>query len=94
MRLALIQYLVNQAVFHGFSTTHEIVAVSVERNSFHRLPSMSRQNAVEAFAYQQNLTRMNVNVAGLTLEAAQGLVNHDARMWEAIAFAFAAAGKQ
>ncbi len=54
---------------------------------------MPGEQAVEFIADAQNLLGMNIDVAGLALEAAQRLVNHDSRMRQCEPF-FLLAGRQ
>ena len=85
---ALAEYSVNQPIFNGLGPAHEVIAVGIHGDSLDRLASVSGQNTVQPVANQQDLAGVNIDIAGLALEAAQGLMNHDARMWEAKSLAF------
>jgi len=70
----MAQHLVDDPVLPGLLGIHEIVPFRVARHGFHRLPRMLRQQGVEPLANDQDLTRVDVDVRGLAVGAAAGLV--------------------
>lgn len=66
---ALIQHGVNQAIFNRLSAAHEVIAIRIHCDFFDRLTGMFGQNTIEPVADQQDLTRMNVKIAGLPLKS-------------------------
>lgn len=59
---------------------HEIIPISVARDFLDRLSSMLRQNSVKAIPDSQDLTGMDIDIAGLSLKPTQRLMDHDPGM--------------
>ena len=87
MGAALVEDLVDQPILHRRLATHEVVAFGVQRDLLHRLTSVAGKDLVELIADQQDLAGMDVNIRRLAREAAQGLMDHHARVGQAEAFA-------
>src|SRR5262249_17853709 len=78
----------------GFHRGHEAVALDRRRDRFERLAGMLDIDLVEARPQPQDLARLDLDVAGLALEAARGLVDHNVRVRQAEAPALGAGGEQ
>ncbi len=72
--------LVNQAVLSGFVGGHEEVAFGVFGDALNWLTSVFSEKIIESLLVIQNFPRLNLDVSGLALCAAQRLVNHNPRM--------------
>src|SRR5438477_11120358 len=72
--------LVDDVVFLGLLGGHEEVAVGVALDLLHGLPCVVQEDAVELLAHPENLSGLDVDVRGLLLHAAHGLVDNDPRV--------------
>src|SRR5690606_11398445 len=88
------QHLVDQAVLHRLFAAHEIVTIGVTGDDVDGLVAVVGQDLVQALADGEDLPGVDLDVRGLALEAAQRLVDHHARMRQAVALARGAAGQQ
>lgn len=61
-QLALGQNLVDEAVFDGFFTAHEIVAIGITGNDVHGLASVMGKHLVQALANGQDFPGVNFDV--------------------------------
>src|SRR5262245_61605073 len=79
------QHFVHQPVLRRFLGAEEIVALSIALNGLDVLPGMARQDLVEPLPEVQDLFSVDLDVCGLPLKAAHGLMNHDTRVGQSIA---------
>merc|ERR1712078_814418 len=86
--------VVNQPVLLGLRSGHEVVAVRVLGDGRHVLPRELRKVPVEAELVVQDLVGLDLDVRGLPLRAAQGLVDHDAAIGEPVTLALLPRGEQ
>src|SRR3989344_7211281 len=86
--------LVDDAVFLGFLRGHEEVAFDVILDLGEWLTGKAGEHLVEPLAELNNLLGGNLNVGGLTLGTARGLVNHNLGIREREALALLASGKE
>src|SRR6476469_2198174 len=80
LRTMIFDYSVNQAVFSGFLSGHEIVAIHVLLDFLDRLASILSIDIIEFVAQPQNLFRLNLNIRCLSPRAPRRLVNHNSRV--------------
>src|SRR5690606_13083145 len=80
-----LQDLVHQAVGPGLGGALEIVAPGVAGDRLDALAGVLGQDLVQARTHAQDLARVDVDVRGLALEAAQRLVDHHPRIGQRIA---------
>jgi len=85
---------IDQSVVDGLLARHEIVTIGIGLDSVERLTRMLGEDMVEAIPYAQDLPGMDVDIRCLTLEATEGLVDHDPRMRQAMPFTLGAARQQ
>src|SRR5690554_3477387 len=81
------EYLVDQIVVASLIGRHEVVAIGVALELLEALAGVMRQDAVETLAQLDDLFGVDLDVRGLALEAAQRLVDHDARVRQRVALA-------
>src|SRR5262245_63225030 len=74
------QSLVHDAVLYRVFGTHEKVTLRVPGDGIDRLAGVLGKDLVEPPAQVEDLLRVDLDVGGLALEAAHGLVDHDARV--------------
>merc|ERR1711972_923129 len=86
--------LVDYAVVLGLLRRHEEVAVAVILDLLNRLPSVVRDVLAEQRPDEKDFLRLNLNVRGLALRAAQWLVDHGARVRKAAALALGASAQK
>ena len=91
---AFLNNIVDQAIGPGLFSTHEVVTICVVLDRIHGLTSVIGKYPVEFFPDQQDFPGVNVDIGGLSLEASQGLVDHDAGMWQAKTLALGTTGQQ
>src|SRR5260221_8523332 len=77
------QYLVHDSVLYRFLGTHEKVAVRVALDDFQSLARVLHQDLVQPAAQEKDFLGVDLDVRCLALEAAHGLVDHDARVGQA-----------
>src|SRR5574343_1398760 len=93
-RFAAGEHLVDQAVFCGFVGRHEIVTIGVLFQALKGLAGMLGHDAVQLVLDGQDFLGMDGDIRGLALEAAQGLVNHHARVGQGKTLALGAGAEQ
>src|SRR3546814_18661532 len=76
----LSQNLVDQTVFLGLFGVHEVIALDIVLDLLDRLAGMVRHQLVELFTQIQDFARLNLDIAGLALRTARGLMDHTARV--------------
>src|SRR5207302_6568045 len=90
----LFEDLVDEAVAHRLLPVHEAVAVGVLLDAIGSLAGVLGQDLVQPVARLEHFLGMNLHIRRLSLKAAEGLVNHHARVREAVALAARAAGEE
>src|SRR5262245_17566104 len=88
------QDFVHQAVLYRVFGSHEKVAVRVPGDGVHRLAGVAGEDLVQPRLQVEDLLGVDLDVRHLALEAAGGLVDHDARVRQAEALALVAGGEQ
>ena len=91
---ALVDHLIDQAVVLGFLGGQEVVALGVVLDLFQRLARALGQDLVQALAGLEDLACVDLDLGGLTLHAAQRLVDHDLGVGQRKALALGASGQQ
>src|SRR5688500_4560190 len=91
---ALFEDPVHNSVVARLLAAHEVVAVGVPADLVERLARVQREDLVQAPARVEDLARMDLDVGGLAMEAAERLVDHDARMRQRKALALGASRQQ
>ena len=86
--------LIDQAIVTRFVGRHEVVTLGITFDLVQRLTGVGGQDLVQLLAQAQDLAGMDLDVRGLTLGAAQRLVDHDARVGQAEALALGAGRQQ
>src|SRR5215468_578913 len=86
--------LVHDLVFPGLLRRHEEVAVRVALDLLHALPGVVDQDAVELLPHPEDLLGLDVDVRGLALHAAEGLMDHDACVGQGEALPLGAGAQQ
>src|SRR5262249_30417214 len=86
--------LVHDLVFPGLLRGHEEVAVGVALDLLHTLSGVVDEDAVEFLPHAEDLLRLDVDVRGLPLHAAEGLMDHDACMRQGEALPLGAGAQQ
>src|SRR5262245_29125620 len=74
------QDFVHQTVLYRVFGPHEKVAVGVPGDGLHRLAGVPGEDLVQPGLEVQDLLGVDLDVRHLALEAARGLVDHDARV--------------
>ena len=92
--LLLDEHVVDEAVLLGLVGAHEVVALGVGLDALDRLPGVLDQELVQLVARPQDLLGVDVDVGRLAREAAQRLVDHDARVRQRVALALGAGREQ
>ncbi len=90
----LTEHFVHETVFHRFLGAHEVVAFGILGNLLDGLASVAGQYLVETLPDEQDLPGVDLDVRGLALEAAQGLMDHHPGMGQAVPLALGATGEQ
>ena len=83
---------IDQAVFNRLCGRKEVVAVGVFSDFLQGLAGVLGQQAIEGVLEIQDLPGLNLDVHGLALGAAEGLVDHDSGVGQSQALAPGAAG--
>ena len=91
---ALVEHLVDQPVVLGLVGRHAEVTLHVGGDLLERLAGALGIDAVELLARLEDLARLDLDVGGLALRAARGLVDHDARVGQRDALALGAGHQQ
>mmetsp|Transcript_37532 Transcript_37532/g.120648 ORF Transcript_37532/g.120648 Transcript_37532/m.120648 type:complete len:201 (+) Transcript_37532:589-1191(+) len=86
--------LVDDAVIFGLFRRHEEVAVAVVLDLVHGLPGVVRDVLAQQGADEEDLLSLDLYVGRLPLRATEGLVNHDARVWQRAALALLPGAQQ
>ena len=89
-----LEDVVDDAVVLGLLGGHVVVALGILLDTINRLPRMARKNLVGDLLDSHDLSRLDLDVSGLTGRTAGRLVDHDARIRKGIAFAFRAGGQE
>src|SRR6267378_3508666 len=69
--------IVDQAKRLGFNRREKLVALDRGRNHLERLPGMLNVDLVETGASRQDFAGLDLDIGGLALGAARGLMDHD-----------------
>ncbi len=85
---------VDQTVLNRFLRRQEDIALGIFRNLLDRLPGMMREDGVQALAQAQDLPCLDLDVGGLTLRAAERLVQVDRSVRQCEPAALRAGGQQ
>src|SRR5690606_6161029 len=72
------QHLVDQPIRYRIRRGHEVVTLGILGDALDRLAGVLGQDLVQALAQLEDFARLDLDVGGLTLGAARGLVDHDA----------------
>src|SRR6185312_17542648 len=91
---ALLEHLVDEAVFDGLAPVHETVAVGVLLDPLDALAGVLGQDFVESITGFEHFLGVDLHVRRLPLKAAERLVDHHAGMREAEALAGSPCGQQ
>src|ERR1044071_2206963 len=91
---SLLDDLVHETVTLGFLGGEPVVAVGILHDLVDGSAGVLGQDAVELLARLEHLARRDLDVGGLPGGAAEGLVDHDLRVREAVALARRAGGEQ
>src|SRR5471032_1604339 len=91
---ALFDHCVDQPVFTRGFGAHEIVTVGVALDLFQGMPAMFGHQRVETLTNKEDFLGMDFDVRYLALETAQWLVNHHARVRQAVTLALSTSGQQ
>ena len=70
MRCGLLQYAVDDAVFHGTFSVHEMVSVEIVSDLVDGLAGMLGHHLLDSPLHAQQLTRLDLDVLGIALRAA------------------------
>lgn len=88
------QDLVNDAVGHGLGRAHEIIPFRVVFDLLDAFPGVVGEDEVKLLPQADNFPGVDVNVRGLALEAAHGLVDEDAAVGQGEALARRPGGQE
>src|SRR5690606_29293242 len=88
------KHLIYNAICLGIIGAHEIVTVGILLQALQRLARVVRQQLVQAALDLEDLAGVDLDIRGLSLEAAERLVNHDARVRQRVALALDTSGQQ
>ncbi len=94
MLLGRFQNLVENAVFLGVFGVHPEISLGVFLDLFDILARMVGKDRVETLAQPENLLSLDLDVGGLSLGAANGLMHVDRGVGQGIALALGAGGQQ
>src|SRR5271167_14722 len=81
-------YFVNQSVFHRFGGADDEVAVGVLGDALDGLAGVLGEHVVQHVLHPQDLTGLDLDVRGLSPDAAPRLVQQHARVRQGEALAF------
>src|SRR5207253_9244735 len=84
----------NKAIFCLTLLAHEVITFGITLDGFEALPGVMGQQRVQAMTNREDFLGMDVDIRRLPLEAAQWLVNHHARVRQAVTLARSATGEQ
>mmetsp|Transcript_26009 Transcript_26009/g.57811 ORF Transcript_26009/g.57811 Transcript_26009/m.57811 type:complete len:247 (-) Transcript_26009:211-951(-) len=87
--LAGVQNTIDQSVLHGLGGAHEVIPIQILGNLFRGLSGHHAVHLNDVVADAHNLSRLDLDVLGLTLRSAHGLVDHYPRGWEGQTLALA-----
>lgn len=90
----MVEHLVDDSVFLGFLGGHEIIAVRVLFDFFQRLAGVFGQQPVQSIPQPKDPLGPDLDVRGLSLRPAQGLVNHHFAVGKGKAFSLGTCGEQ
>src|SRR5258708_28797114 len=91
---ASLHHLVDEAELFRLERRQKPVALDRVDDRLERLAGMLDVDFVESRAQPQNLARLDLDVGGLALGPAGGLVDHDVRIRQRKALALRAGGEQ
>src|SRR5690554_542337 len=77
LSLAFVQNAVDQTVFSCLICRHVIVPIGIPFDLIQRLASVLVENLIDPGTEIENLLGLDLNLTGLTLGTAQGLVDHN-----------------
>src|SRR5471032_1859080 len=91
---ALFDHCVDQPIGARSFGAHEVVTIGIALDFFQGVPAVLGHQCIEALTNKQDFLGVNFDVRRLALEAAQRLVNHHARVRQAVTLALGARGEQ
>ena len=90
----MLKHLVDQAVFLSLLRGHEIIPLGVLLDDLQRLAGHLAEQTVHPVLDADDVVGVDLDIGGLTLHPAQGLVDHDLAVGQRIAGALGAGRQQ
>src|SRR5579859_6168036 len=86
---------IDQAILQGLGRSQDVIAVDIALDPLQRLARGLGNNLVQRVPHAQDLFGVNLDIGGLSRQAAQGrLMNPYARVRQTVALSLGAAGEQ
>ena len=90
----MLKHLVDQAIFLSLLRGHEIIPLGVLLDDLQRLAGHLAEQTVHPVLDADDVVGVDLDIGGLTLHPAQGLVDHDLAVGQRIALALGAGRQQ
>ena len=84
--------MIHQAVFDGLFGVQVEIPFGILLDDIHRFSGMLRHNVIQEVAQTQDLLGLDLDISGLTLRAAQRLVQVNGCIWQGVPAAFRTCG--